>query len=609
MLITAGILGLLQITLLPALILMKVTKLRGGLVERLLRLFPLSLTVNYLLIYLFASLHLYIRPLMFAVIIAEVLCILWLYRKEFIRPVGQTAAGISEAFRKELAPLRDFFAEKPDGGSVLRGWIWVASGCLALSGVLWAFHLCRLNFGTVFTGWDTLYSWNAYAETWAGGKIPKIDGMYPQLLPSNWSISFLLQGGSAVQFFNTLLPPIFFLMIQIMLFDLGFQRRESGFFFAAIIARFMMKKLMGDQLFDGYMDVPAAAMSLMSIYTFLKAENRPIDEQHQAIFLGMIFAAATAVTKQSGSITLIFAPLAVFMILPDASRSLGLRKKTILCGIVLLIVCPWYLRCLLISTGGEGRELIAGGIMDFNRQYDLSYRLRLAISTLGKYRICFLFGLIGLPFISKKYRILLFLMAWPLTILWAVNYSYDTRNLGPALPYISLICGLAISRIGALTERVAGKTGMDRIPFFVSLLLFMAIVTIVLICLYPDEKLIEDQRVKQKALFGEGLNRELLYGFFGESHEGKDIYTDYPAHFLSGYHDCCSAADLTDEGQVRSVLEGTKIHWLLLPEVMPNNTDPSKELIEQCIDSGNCELIRCSDGYYKSYCLYEIKNR
>ena len=107
--------------------------------------------------------------------------------------------------------------------------------------------------------------------------------------------------------------------------------------------------------------------------------------------------------------------------------------------------------------------------------------------------------------------------------------------------------------------------------------------------------------------FGERLNQELLYDIFGETHEGHDIYTDYPAYFLSGYRDCCSAADLTDEGQVRSVLEGTKIRWLMLPEVMPNDTDPSKALIEQCIDGGICELRRCSDGYYKSYCLYEVK--
>ena len=259
MLTAFGILGLLQISLLPALIIRKAGKLRGGLAEQLIWLMPLSMTANYLLVFLLIVLHLYKRPVMLGVIGAECLCLLWLYRKTLLQPLQESFRQISSGIQRELQPVQDFLSEKQSLG----GWIWFLSGCLAFSGVLWGFHLCRLNFGTVFSGWDTLFSWNAYAETWAAGNIPHIEGLYPQLVASNWSISYLLQGEGAVQFFNTLLPPVFFLLIQMMLFDQGFQRRESGFFFAAVIARFMMKKLMGDQLFDGYMDVPVAAMSLV----------------------------------------------------------------------------------------------------------------------------------------------------------------------------------------------------------------------------------------------------------------------------------------------------------------------------------------------------------
>ncbi len=600
-----GILGLLQITLLPALIIIKIMRLRDGIVERMIRLLPLSLTANYLLIFLLTALHLYICPVMFVLIGAELLCIFWLYRGVLFQPLSLTISQISEALRKELLPLKNILSGNPSDS--VRYWIWLISGCFALSGVLWGFHLCRLNFGTVFSGWDTIFSWNSYAETWAAGRIPKVSGMYPQLVSSNWSISYLLQGENAVQFFNTLLPPLFFLLIQAMLFDLGFQRRESAFFFAAVIARFMMKKLMGDQLFDGYMDVPAAAMSLLSVYTFLKAENKNPADQRKDIVLGILFAAAAAVTKQSGLAAFVLSPLAVWILLPEGSKTLNSRMKAALCAAALLIVLPWYLHCLLGKTAGSERELIANGIIDFNNRFDFRYRLELAVSTLGKYGICFLLSLIVLPFVPKKYRLLFFLSAWPLTIIWAVSYSYDARNLGPVLPFISLLCGMGLAGIGNTAGRIIEKTGLCKIPLLVLLVLFTAAVTAGLIKLWPDGKLIEDQRVKQKALFGERLNQELLYDVFGETHEGNDIYTDYPAYYLSGYQNCCSAADFTDENQVRSVLEGTGIRWLMLPEVMPNDTDPSKALIERCIDAGNCELMRCSDGYYKSYCLYELK--
>ena len=602
-----GTLGLLQSTLLPGLLLIRLCRLRGGIFEQLLRLLPMSLMTNYLLIFLLAKLHLYKKPVMLVLSAAEFVGILVLYRDVIRRPAGEIFSRISEAFRRELRPLGDFLTERhADRKTALKAWIWALSGCFALSGVLWGLHLCRLNFGTVFSGWDTLFSWNNYAVMWAGGSVPKIGGMYPQLVPANWSLSYVLQGKDAVQFFNTLLPPLFFLMIEGMLFDLGFQRRESAFFFAAVIARFMMKKLMGDQLFDGYMDVPAAAMCLLSVYTFLKGENRPLAEQRQAVVLGVLFAGGAAITKQSGFAALLLALPAAALIIPDGLNTMSRKQKALLCAAVLVTVLPWYLHCFLFNTRGAERELIAEGIVSYNTQYDIHHRLRLASETLGKYGLCFLLSLIGLPFVPKRYRLLFSLYIWPMTAIWAISYSYDARNLGPVLPFVSMLDGLALAGIGSFAGRISERIRIGKIPAGVFVLLAAAAAAGLLIRLYPDPKLREDQRIRQKALFGEQLNNDLLYGIFGESHDGNDIYTDYPAWFLSGYSECCSAAELTDDFQVRSVLEGDKINWMMLPVVMPNHTDPSKALIEQCIADGKCEKIRCSDGYYKSYCLYKI---
>ena len=539
--------------------------------------------------------------------VVELILILFLYRKVLRSPLRDVFSAWSDGIFAELKPLKDFLTNRTEEGSeILKKWVWVISGCFALSGVIWGVHLCRLNIGTVFSGWDTLFSWNRYAEIWADGSVPNVRGMYPQLVPANWSVSYILQGKGAVQFFNTLIPPLFFLMIELMLFDLSFQRRESGFFFAAVISRFMMKKLLSDGLFDGYMDVPVAAMGLLSFYTLLKAETRNLPCQRKAIVLSAIFAAGAAVTKQSGLITMFVIMLAWRMLIPDAVRSFTGRQWLRLSGAVLVIIAPWYLHCLLYNTQGAERELVAHGIMEFNESYDIRHRLRLAVGTLGKYGVCFLVGLIGLCFVPKQYRLIFSLMVWPITIIWAIFYSYDARNLGLALPFVSLLCGLVFSGLGSFMMRWFAKSGMFRIPCTVFGIAAAVVLIFALIYFFPDHKLQEDQRTKQKALFGERLNNELLYGILGESHNGYDVYTDYPAWFLPGYEECCSSAELTDTFQVRTVLEQDKINWMLLPAIMPNNTDPSKELIEQCITDGKCEQIRCSDGYYKSYCLYQI---
>ncbi len=610
MLIFLGTLGLLQSMMLPGLIIQKRKELipsSSGIIERLLIIFSLSLVSSYLLVFSLAALSVYKRPVLLVVIGLEIIMILWLYRKLLRMSVRNVFDRIGKALQKELQPLGDFLTGHfTDQGNMLEGWIWVVSGCFALSGVLWGMHLCRLNLGTVFSGWDTLFSWNKYAEIWAGGSVPDIGGMYPQLLPANWSVSYVLQGGEAVQFFNTLLPPLFFLMIQLMLFDLGFQRRECGFFFAAVIARFMMKKLMGDQLFDGYMDVPAAAMCLLCFYFLLKSENRDIRDQKAAVILSVLSAAGAAVTKQSGFAALVVVSLAVRILCSDGLKTLSGKQKLLLFGVVLAIVLPWYLHCFLYDTRGEAREVIAQGIVDYNESYDIRHRLRLAVDTLGKYGVCFLVALFGLPFVRKQYRLIFSLMVWPLTVIWAVSYSYDARNLGPVLPFVSMLCGLALAGLGSFVMRVLMRIHADNIRAVVLGAAVLAVIMLLLVRLYPDEKLREDQRVKQRALFGERLNNELLYSVLGDSHDGHDIYTDYPAWFLPGYADCCSSAELTDDFQVRKVLEEDGINWLLLPVVMPNHTDPSKELIERCIADGKCEQVRCSDGYYKSYCLYQV---
>lgn len=607
MLIFLGVLGLLQIIILPGLIIRNCCNLRGGILEQGIQLFSLSLIANYLLIFALSALHLYNRTVLLAVIVVELILILFLYRKVLRSPLRDVFSAWSDGIFAELKPLKDFLTNRTEEGSeILKKWVWVISGCFALSGVIWGVHLCRLNIGTVFSGWDTLFSWNRYAEIWADGSVPNVRGMYPQLVPANWSVSYILQGKGAVQFFNTLIPPLFFLMIELMLFDLSFQRRESGFFFAAVISRFMMKKLLSDGLFDGYMDVPVAAMGLLSFYTLLKAETRNLPCQRKAIVLSAIFAAGAAVTKQSGLITMFVIMLAWRMLIPDAVRSFTGRQWLRLSGAVLVIIAPWYLHCLLYNTQGAERELVAHGIMEFNESYDIRHRLRLAVGTLGKYGVCFLVGLIGLCFVPKQYRLIFSLMVWPITIIWAIFYSYDARNLGLALPFVSLLCGLVFSGLGSFMMRWFAKSGMFRIPCTVFGIAAAVVLIFALIYFFPDHKLQEDQRTKQKALFGERLNNELLYGILGESHNGYDVYTDYPAWFLPGYEECCSSAELTDTFQVRTVLEQDKINWMLLPAIMPNNTDPSKELIEQCITDGKCEQIRCSDGYYKSYCLYQI---
>ena len=301
MLIFSGVIGLLQCVLLPGLILSKVFKIRGGLIERFLYLFPLSLVTNYLVIFLLAALRIYTRPILSLLIAFEIFALLFLFRRSF-EPLKEILLKAEKTIKQELQPLTTAFPNLSITAKKLYKCTVGDKAVSVPSPPFYGIHVWRLNFGTIFSGWDTLFSWNAFAETWATNQIPAFRGSYPQLVAANWSISYVLQGDNPVQFFNTLIPPLFFLWIFLMLFDLGFQKKETGFFFAAIIARYMMKKLMGDQIFNGYMDVPAASMVLLSLYAILKGSDRSVKISNKASFSRLVFASEAAVTKQSDSL-------------------------------------------------------------------------------------------------------------------------------------------------------------------------------------------------------------------------------------------------------------------------------------------------------------------
>ena len=603
-----GILGLLQILIFPGLILIKTLKIRSGLVERMIYCFPLSLLVNYLTVFLLTTAGIYIRPVVFVLIALELLLLAYLFRSSLRQPFSATIQKVYAAVVSEFNPFYQMIPNEKSAGSILSFGIWIVFGCSAISAVLWGLHVCSLNFGTVFSGQDTLFSWNTFAESWAQNMIPVSHGAYPQLIPANWSLSYVLQGKDAVQLFNTLIPPVFFLLIFVMLFDLGFQKRETGFFIAALIARYMMKKLMGDQIADGYMDVPVSCMSLLAVYTLLKGIEKDKFGQFQALFLAVGFACAAAITKQAGFMILALTPFFAVFWLKDGISHINRKKFFIILFTCCLIVLPWYVLCWIHSRvpNPASGELLADGIRRFNESYEWSHKLFLARQSIGKYIVFFILSIVGLPLISKRYRLPFFLCAWPLVIVWAAFFSYDARNLACALPFIALSSGMAVD--GGI-RWIAGlpcmrKTG--QLAVWIPLALLIVALLAGLWILFPEAELMEVQRLKQRDLFGRELNEELLYGMIGEEHHEKDILTDYPAYFLSGYKDCCEMADFSDAPAFEWHLSKETIRYLLIPEKIQNRSQDSALVLEKCVQSRQCRQIGCSAGYYEPYCLYAV---
>lgn len=603
-----GILGLLQSVLLPGWLLIRWLKIRGGILEKILYIFPLSLIASYLFVFLLTASGFYSRIALLVLIIVEVLLLIFSYRSVLKKPTGILFQAICGRVSDELLPVLEFLSGRKTIRENVTGGIWFLSGCGAVSAVLWAIHLCRLNIGTVFSGWDTLISWNTYARTWAEGIIPTVHGSYPQLIPANWSISYVLTGDASMQLFNTLLPPLFFLWILLMLFDLGFQKKNAGFFFSAIIARYMMKKLMGDQLFDGYMDVPAACMTFLVIYTFLKAEGREPEQRKILFFFGLTFSCGAAITKQSGLFVLFLTPVFVWFWMKDVIQGFSRKDWLICAGLILAFPIFWYAHCFLapISDSAGDKEIVAKGIVEFNERYEFSHKLFLAREGLGVYQWVFLFSVIGLPWIDRKYRFPLFILALPIVVSWLLFYTYDMRNVAPALPVIAASSGIALNGLLNCLLSLLARLRCASIRIWIPLIIGLIFTAALFWYFFPKDKLLKTQQEGSRQLFGAQLNQELLYNILGDSHEGNDILTDYPAPFISGYQECCKSIDFSNTVDFEEKLKEPSIHYLLSPMLLQNVSWDAAMVLERCIQEERCVQIACSSGYYIPYCLYSV---
>ena len=81
-----GFLAFLQITCIPGLIVLSFSRFRTNLLDKILIVFAASLIANYCVLFLLSALGIYTRITLGLLITAELIAILWLYRKALVTP-------------------------------------------------------------------------------------------------------------------------------------------------------------------------------------------------------------------------------------------------------------------------------------------------------------------------------------------------------------------------------------------------------------------------------------------------------------------------------------------------------------------------------------------
>jgi len=513
-----------QLTFIPGFILFKFLRIKDNTpIKVILYSFAFSLLMNYLIVYHLTLIGSYTPVSAYIILAAELILIIFL------------------AVKGRLKIERSFHLEIP---SRFRGFIQNAvpvSILLILAGSLYFFFS---NLGSVFMHWDAVFSWNRWAIDWYLNDIPDLTYLYPQLIPANWSLSYILIQDHTLQFAAKSIMPLFAIFILFAFYDLYKVKKNavfilSIFFFSALSLLYSFPYIN-----SGYVDFAVAFFSMAAFHAILKSD--PDDPGFNNIIV-LLFATAAA-TKQAGFIILVFSVIWLAWLMIKNRKAFSPRKtiaKIFIALFIILLGLYWYIIKLVDIAKGRDFSTLRFLFMDIHHDASLFQRSVNGLENLRASPVFFLVLIVLSLFslFNKRSRCFTLGITIPSIIIWGLFFSYDDRNIIVSFPFLAYSASygtaylLRILKLGKLKEYFVSKFPRFSIrrkvvkirlwPGRVLFLLFFVAIlaSVFLVGAYGD--IIKLKQIeKQKTIGNKELNQQ-IYSYKEEyGIEGK-IITDY----------------------------------------------------------------------------------
>jgi len=597
---------------LPGFLLCRILRLDRGAIRTCLSAFALSLILNHFGVVLLTSVSLYTRSVVLAIVLAEMGFLVWFVRKDLLNP-------ITDLFKADRENLRLFRREWEVGAS------WAEKALLfvvfALSIWVVAYHsgFVLTTVGKSFSQWDALMSWNRWAIDWAANRTPYMTYRYPQLLPTNWSVVYVLAGSSDLWMFPRWLMPLFPLALLFGLVDLGLRTRGRAYWFALPAVGWLMALLPSELRTDGYADAAIASLSFMPIYLLISWApdirsdgNNALNKRLPAVWLaGALMAVAASQTKQQGLVIAALYPVYLYWFFLTKTP-LGRRQKISQmiksAALILVLAAPWYLYVEstiragwdynvlpdIVTLGRGSRQ----GLEHLWHAVEVCRDASFINSLWPSQRpgaICLVLLALGL-LTRRGCQLAIVGVGW--FILWAVFLSYDIRNISLALPFAGLIIGhgaAAVSRLGsgrANNDERFFALRIDRVPLGAAALLLVAVVLYFSVA-GPNKQTLLDRQTEQLKTAPAGGIAEIKQAL----HDSSIIPASPSSKILTNYFHLGFDPDLrpryvycsfNEAAEIDSRIRDTGAEFICYYDVLPSW---SHLYFDQQIERGRFTLI------------------
>jgi hypothetical protein len=473
-----GVLSFLQITFLPGYC---VAKLCG--IERIapvpILAFALSHVFNYALVVLLRATDHYDSTTVGIIVGLEIAVAVWLARQWLKTPVNHLARGIMRYPKQIWVGCRR-------SSRVETGLFRLS---LIASLVLLALFVAAaiVESGSVFGSNDAIFSWNLWARGWAGATT-KPAFLYPQLLPANWSITYVLMGTDEIEVFAKAVAPLYVPTMIGLLIWWAAADQSPWLYVASGLLGILIPVTLGWQFLFGYADIVAAMFGLLAFYCGLRALDENGQDQLKLVLAGATFATAGALSKQAGiSVAVAYAAFVLIMIGVRGGRP---RLGAFASGIILTIVIAVYATKAssipphfenpaptelgrrdaimadfvvglgqdpglgyfyaksMLTRAGEALQMVLNPSTFTKLEVAAAAPFSNAISVSGTIFSLIIGAAMLLAFLApNRLRLIFFLTVIPHSIMWALFWSYDTRNLLPIMPLFSIVAAAGLAQV------------------------------------------------------------------------------------------------------------------------------------------------------------------
>ena len=325
-----------------------------------------------------------------------------------------------------------------------------------LSWLYFVYFLTRWikSFGTIIYWWDAYSAWNPWGMSWYNNKIPSNTSQYPQMIPMVYAIGYKFIGNVTVQFFSKIMVTSFPVIAAFASLITGHSSGKNRTIYSAATIAFLYCVNHFLIPLSGYADAPLASIVYLLVLamTFFRNAEKLEDYQYNLLIFSTILC---GFIKPTGAIISVIAPIIIKFLFTNNISFNKLLRTYIVIGITLF---TWYgfkqiqflmgedhsvLNHIVSTVGIPFSERIPNGIQLFWK--DLFEN---GTSIWIKFLSSILVIVFSLRAFQKRFESVVFVVvAALLFVLWSLITSYDTRNLAFFVPFACLVFGYGVQSV------------------------------------------------------------------------------------------------------------------------------------------------------------------